>query len=157
MWILDRRRHWTVHHQKWSRNFFAQNGRMELGGHVSSAERLLFSSLGTSTKNVMLVRRAIHYLVWAIMSAKLRSMERCTLHGPRTFLPKIEEWDLVDIWFQHDCVRCHIPHETINHLGGEIGELLTLCCGSINLPHWSCYFTPLDYFLWGREKSLVCF
>ncbi|CAH1972213.1 unnamed protein product [Acanthoscelides obtectus] len=71
------------------------------------------------------------------------------------FLPKMEELDFSDMWFQQDRATCHTAHETIALLRGEFGEQFISRLGPVNWPPRSCDLTPLDYFLWGHVKANV--
>lgn len=54
------------------------------------------------------------------------------LEGDKLFLPKMEEIDLHDMWFQLDGVICHTAVETLDLLGGEFRELFSLRLGSVS-------------------------
>ncbi|CAH1988625.1 unnamed protein product [Acanthoscelides obtectus] len=54
------------------------------------------------------------------------------------FLPKMEELDLCDLWFQQD---------------GEFGEQFISRLGPVHWPPRSCDLTPLDYFLCRHVKA----
>ena len=66
------------------------------------------------------------------------------------FLPKMQELDLYDMWFQQDGAICHTARVTMDLLSGEFGEHFISRSG----PR-SCDLTPLDYFLWGYVKDHV--
>ena len=66
------------------------------------------------------------------------------------FLPKIQELDLYDMWFQQDGATCHTACVTMDLLSGEFGEHFSLHSGPI-----SCVVMPLDDFLWGYVKAHV--
>ncbi|GFV84645.1 putative transposable element [Trichonephila clavipes] len=61
-----------------------------------------------------------------------------------------------ELWFQQDGATCHTARATIDLLNDTFGDRLISRFGPVNWPPRSCYLTPLDYFLWGYVKSLVC-
>ncbi|GFT01792.1 transposable element Tcb2 transposase [Trichonephila clavipes] len=76
-----------------------------------------------------------------------------------------EQWDklpqqlldnVVQSMFQQDCATCHTARATIDLLKDTFGDRLISRFGPVNWPPRSCDLTPLDYFLWGYVKSLVC-
>lgn len=71
------------------------------------------------------------------------------------FLPKMEELNSVDMWFQQDGATSHTAGETMDQLRDQFGERLISRFGAVNWPPRSCDLTPLDFFLWGYVKSLV--
>lgn len=62
-------------------------------------------------------------------------------------VPKIQELDIHDIWFQQDGATCHTARETMNLLATHFDENIISRFGPINWPPRSCDLTPLDYFL----------
>ncbi|GFU10402.1 DUF4817 domain-containing protein [Trichonephila clavipes] len=50
---------------------------------------------------------------------------------------------------------CHKARATIDLLKDTFGDHLISRFGPVNWPPRSCDLTPLDYFLWSYEKSLV--
>ncbi|XP_054744546.1 uncharacterized protein LOC129248965 [Anastrepha obliqua] len=74
---------------------------------------------------------------------------------PNFFLPKMQELDLHDIWFQQDGATCHTARVTMDLLRGEFGEHFISRSGPVNWPPRSCDITPLDNFLWGYVKAHV--
>ena len=50
------------------------------------------------------------------------------------FLPKKQELDLHDIWFQQDGATCHTACVTMDLLSGEFGEHLISLSGAVNWP-----------------------
>ena len=65
----------------------------------------------------------------------------------RFFLPKLDDIDVADTWFQQDDATCHtanemiqLPHETFP------GRVLSRFDDQ-NWPAGSCDLTPLDFFL----------
>ncbi|CAD7015056.1 unnamed protein product [Ceratitis capitata] len=69
------------------------------------------------------------------------------------FLPKRQELDLYDIWFQQDSAACHKARVTVDLLLNEFDEHFILRSGTVDWPPRSCDLTPLDYFLWSYVKS----
>ncbi|GFX59933.1 DUF4817 domain-containing protein [Trichonephila clavipes] len=61
-----------------------------------------------------------------------------------------------ELWFQQDGTTCHTARATIDLLKDTFGDHLISRFGPVNWPPRSCDLTPLDYFLWGYVKSLVC-
>ncbi|GFT19836.1 DUF4817 domain-containing protein [Trichonephila clavipes] len=57
---------------------------------------------------------------------------------------------------QHSLVTFHTARATIDLLKDTFGDRLISRFGPVNWPPRSCDLTPLDYFLWGYVKSLVC-
>ncbi|GFU07662.1 transposable element Tc3 transposase [Trichonephila clavipes] len=62
----------------------------------------------------------------------------------------------MELWFQQDDATCHTARATIDLLKDTFGDRLISRFGPVNWPPRSCDLTPLDYFLWGYVKSLVC-
>ncbi|GFW44110.1 uncharacterized protein TNCV_3854711 [Trichonephila clavipes] len=60
-----------------------------------------------------------------------------------------------ELWFQQDGATCHTARATIDLFKDTFGDRLISRFGPVNWPPRSCDLTPLDYFLWGYEKSLV--
>ncbi|GFT49338.1 putative transposable element [Trichonephila clavipes] len=71
------------------------------------------------------------------------------------FIPKLNNHDVQELWFQQDGATCHTARATIDLLKDTFGDRLISCFGPVNWPPRSCDLTPLDYFLWGYVKSLV--
>ena len=71
------------------------------------------------------------------------------------FLPKMEELDMPDMWFQQDGATCHTARETMAQLRATFGEQFISRFGPVNWPPRSCDLTPLDYFLWSHVKAHV--
>ncbi|GFV88820.1 uncharacterized protein TNCV_4608651 [Trichonephila clavipes] len=63
--------------------------------------------------------------------------------------------DVQELWFQQDGATCPTARTTIDLLKDTFGDCLISRFGPWNWPPWSCDLTPLDYFRWGYEKSLV--
>ncbi|GFT36565.1 hypothetical protein TNCV_1345091 [Trichonephila clavipes] len=64
--------------------------------------------------------------------------------------------DYWELWFQQDGTTCHTARATVDLLKDTFGDCLISRFGLVNWPPRSCDLTPLDYFLWGYVKSLVC-
>lgn len=62
-------------------------------------------------------------------------------------VPKIQELDINDLWFQQDGATCHTTRETLILLASHFDENIISRFGPFNWPHRSCDLTPLDYFL----------
>ncbi|GFW48456.1 transposable element Tc3 transposase [Trichonephila clavipes] len=71
------------------------------------------------------------------------------------FIPKLNNQDVQELWFQQDGATCHTARATIDLLKDTFGDHLISRFGPVNWPPRSCDLTPLDYFLWGYVKSLV--
>ncbi|GFX03957.1 uncharacterized protein TNCV_4678622 [Trichonephila clavipes] len=73
------------------------------------------------------------------------------------FIPELNNHDVQELWFQQDGAACHTARATIDLLKDSFGDdRLISRFGPVNWPPRSCDLTPLDYFLWGYVKSLVC-
>ncbi|GFV40740.1 transposable element Tc3 transposase [Trichonephila clavipes] len=71
------------------------------------------------------------------------------------FIPKLNNQDVQELWFQQDDAICHTARATIDLLKDTFGDRLFSRFGPVNWPPRSCDLIPLDYFLWGYVKSLV--
>ncbi|GFU72688.1 uncharacterized protein TNCV_193751 [Trichonephila clavipes] len=71
------------------------------------------------------------------------------------FIPKLNNNDVQELWFQQDGATGHTARATIDLLKDTFGDHLISRFGPVNWPPRSCDLTPLDYFLWGYVKSLV--
>ncbi|GFT13681.1 uncharacterized protein TNCV_3831501 [Trichonephila clavipes] len=71
------------------------------------------------------------------------------------FIPEFNNHDVQELWFQQDGATCHTARATIDLLKDTFGDRLISRFGPVNWPPRSCDLSPLDYFLWGYEKSLV--
>jgi len=60
-------------------------------------------------------------------------------------LPKFEEEDTDDIWFQQDGAPCHIANATVDLLRTVFENRTINRNADVNWPR-SCDLTPLDYF-----------
>ena len=72
------------------------------------------------------------------------------------FLPKLDDIDVADMWFQQDDATCHTANETIQ-LPHETfpGRVLSRFADQ-NWPPRSCDLTPLDFFLLLFELKGLC-
>jgi len=68
-------------------------------------------------------------------------------------LPKFEEEDTDDIWFQQDGAPCHTTNATIDLLRTVFENRIISRNVDVNWPPRSCDLTPLDYFLWITIKD----
>ncbi|KAK0166333.1 hypothetical protein PV328_004759 [Microctonus aethiopoides] len=71
------------------------------------------------------------------------------------FIPKLQNINTDDMWFQQDDAICHTARETIQLLHGSFPGRVISRFGDRNWPPRSCDLTPLDFFLWGFLKSKV--
>ncbi|GFV63294.1 uncharacterized protein TNCV_1373911 [Trichonephila clavipes] len=71
------------------------------------------------------------------------------------FIPKFNNHDVQELWFQQDGATCHTARATIDLWKDTFSDRLISRFGPVNWPPRSCGLTPLDYFLWGYVKSLV--
>ncbi|GFU70849.1 uncharacterized protein TNCV_1005291 [Trichonephila clavipes] len=71
------------------------------------------------------------------------------------FIPKLNNHDVQELWFQQDGATCNTARATISLLKDTFGDRVISRFGPVNWPPRSCDLTPLDYFLWGYVKSLV--
>ena len=74
----------------------------------------------------------------------------------RFFLPKFDDIDVADMWFQQDDATCHTTDETIQLPHETFPDRVLSRFGDQNWPPISCDLTPLDFFLWGYLKSKIC-
>ena len=68
------------------------------------------------------------------------------------FLPKLDDIDVADMWFQQDDATCHTADETIQSPHETFPGRVLSRFGDQNWPPRSCDLTPLDFFLWGYSK-----
>ncbi|GFU82955.1 uncharacterized protein TNCV_4437381 [Trichonephila clavipes] len=71
------------------------------------------------------------------------------------FIPELNNHDVQELWFQQDGATCHTARATIDLLKDTFGDRLISRFGPVNWSPRSCDLTPLDYFLWIYETSLV--
>lgn len=60
-----------------------------------------------------------------------------------------------ELWFQHDGAPPHFTRDVRGHLNRRFGQRWIGRGGPIAWPPRSPDLTPLDYFFWGRMKSMV--
>ena len=61
---------------------------------------------------------------------------------------KIEEEDIVNFWFQHNCAVCHTAEATLDILRPPVFEdRITSRRAEVIWPPLSCDLTTLDYYL----------
>jgi len=72
------------------------------------------------------------------------------------FLPRLDEMDLGDIWFQQDGATAHTSKASITVLREHFPGRLISLRGDLEWPARSPDLTPCDFFLWGYLKSRVC-
>ena len=68
-------------------------------------------------------------------------------------LPKIEEEDIGNIWFQEDGATCHTTEATLDVLRPVFEDRIISCRADVVWPPRSCDLTPLDYYLWVAVKD----
>ena len=68
-------------------------------------------------------------------------------------LPKFEEEDTDDIWFQQDGAPYHTANAIIDLLRTVFENCIISQNADVNWPPRSYDLTPLDYFLWGTVKD----
>ena len=66
---------------------------------------------------------------------------------------KIEEEDIGNIWFQQDGATCYTAEATLDVLNLVFEDRIISRRADIVWPPWSCYLTPLDYYLLGAIKD----
>ena len=71
------------------------------------------------------------------------------------FLPKLDDIDVANMWFQQDNATCYIANETIQLLHETFPSRIFSRFGDQKWPPRSCDLIPLDFFLWGYLKSNV--
>ncbi|GFW44760.1 uncharacterized protein TNCV_4510741 [Trichonephila clavipes] len=71
------------------------------------------------------------------------------------FIPKLNNHDVQELWFQQDGATCHTARATIELVKDTFGDRLISRFGPVIWSPRSCDLTPLDCFLWGYVKSLV--
>lgn len=74
-----------------------------------------------------------------------------------TLLEDIPLHNLHEVFYQHDGAPAHFTRSVRQHLDEEFGERWIGRGGPVQWPPRSADLTPLDFFLWGRIKSLVYF
>ena len=71
------------------------------------------------------------------------------------FVPKLEDMDVKNLYFQQDGATSHAAVITIDLMKKTSGERLIFRNERINWPQRLCDLTPLEYFCWGYVKSLA--
>jgi len=71
------------------------------------------------------------------------------------FFPRLDELDLVDIWFQQDGATAHTSRASMAVLREHFPERLISIRGNLEWPARSPDLTPCDFFLWSFLKSRV--
>ena len=66
---------------------------------------------------------------------------------------KIEEQDIGNIWFQQDGATYHAAEAILDVLSPVFEDRTISRRADVVWPPWSCYLTPLDYYLWGAVKD----
>ncbi|GFV52064.1 putative transposable element [Trichonephila clavipes] len=90
--------------------------------------------------------------IWSEANPKCHNV---TVNGDRYramitnfFIPKLNNYDVQELWFQQDSATCHTARSTIYLLKDTFGDRLISRFGPVDWPPRSCDLTPLDYFLW---------
>ena len=71
------------------------------------------------------------------------------------FLPKLEQMDIGNVWFQQDGATAHTARGSMELLREHFPERLISLRGDLLWPARSPDLAPCDFFLWGYLKSLV--
>ena len=71
------------------------------------------------------------------------------------FLPRIDELDLGDIWFQQDGATAHTSRASMAVLREHFPERLISIRGDLEWPARSPDLSPCNFYLWGYLKSRV--
>lgn len=85
----------------------------------------------------------------AVNSARYRHMIE------EFFLPRLEEMDVGEVWFQQDGATAHTARNVMTVLRQRFPGRLISLRGDLQCPARSPDLAPCDYFLWGYLKSLV--
>lgn len=70
-------------------------------------------------------------------------------------MPKLQDMNVYDMWFQQDGATCHTVQKAIQLQHESFPGLVTSRFGDKNWPPRSCDSTPLDFLLWGFQNSKV--
>ena len=73
----------------------------------------------------------------------------------RFFLPRLDDIDVADTWFQQDDATCYTADETIQSPHETFPDRVLSRFGDQNWLPRSCDLTPLDFFLRGCSKRKV--
>lgn len=71
------------------------------------------------------------------------------------FVPRLDEMDLRDVWFQQDGATAHTARSSMALLREHFPGRLISLRGDLEWPPRSPDLTPCDFFLWGYLKSRV--
>ena len=71
----------------------------------------------------------------------------------RIFVQKIEEDNIINIWFQQDGATCHIAKATLHVLLPVFEYRIISRRADVVWSPRSCDLTPLDYYLWSFVKD----
>ena len=71
------------------------------------------------------------------------------------FLPKLDDINVANMWFQQDDATCHTANETIQLLHETLPGRVLSRFGDQNWPPKSYDLTSLHFFLWDYLKSNV--
>ena len=71
------------------------------------------------------------------------------------FLPKMQELNLHDMWFQQDGATCRTASVAMNLLRDEFGEHFISRSRPVNWQPRSCDLMPLDYFFRSYVRAHV--
>ena len=71
------------------------------------------------------------------------------------FLPKLDDIDVANMWFQQDGVTCCTANETIQLLHKTFPSRILSRFSDQNWSSRSCDLIPLNFFLWDYLKSKV--
>ena len=71
------------------------------------------------------------------------------------FVPRLDEMDLGDVWFQQDGATAHTARSSMALLREHFSGRLISLRGDLEWPPRSPDLTPCDFFLWGYLKSRV--
>ncbi|GFW82250.1 transposable element Tc3 transposase [Trichonephila clavipes] len=105
--------------------------------------------------NLLTLRVLTLAVVWDIGVTAQVNGDRYRAMITNFFIPKLNNHDVQELWFQQDGATCHTARAAIDLLKGTFGDRLICRFEPVNWPPRSCDLTPLDYFLWGYVKSLV--
>ncbi|CAK9804715.1 hypothetical protein ANTQUA_LOCUS4205 [Anthophora quadrimaculata] len=72
----------------------------------------------------------------------------------QVFVPKLQDMNVDDMWFQQNGATCHTTRETIQLLHEPFPGRVISRFGDQNMPR-SCDLTSLDFFLWSFLKFKV--
>ena len=100
--------------------------------------------------------------LWAVLLIREDQDRHVTVNGncyrsmiTEYFRLQLDDIALQDMWFQQDGATSHTANVTINLLETKFGERVISRNGPVGWPPRSCDLTPLDYFLWDYDRSVV--